>query len=144
MKRLKLDNKKISFHNKYMFLLALIIGLLLIVVFGAFYYKHEYKLVNYKGDYQAVFLTNGQVYFGHIIRENENSIVLDDVYYLKMNQDLQNNQDKEDKNNLSLVKLGSELHGPTGRMYIVRDNVLFTEDLKQDSQVVKAILDYSK
>ena len=44
--------------------------------------------------------------------------------------------------NLSLVKLGNELHGPEDAMYINMDHVLFTEELKEDSRVVDAVKRY--
>ena len=40
---------------------------------------------------------------------------------------------------ISLVKLGNELHGPVDLMHISRAQVLFYEDLKGDGSVVKAI-----
>jgi hypothetical protein len=45
---------------------------------------------------------------------------------------------------IQLVKLGSEIHGPTSDMKINRDQILFIENLKPDSQVLKAILDQKK
>ena len=43
---------------------------------------------------------------------------------------------------VSLVKLGDELHGPADKMEINRDQILFIEDLKPNSQVVMAIKNY--
>ncbi len=43
---------------------------------------------------------------------------------------------------LSLVKLGNELHGPTDAMVVNRSHVLFVEDLKEESNVVQAIANY--
>ena len=40
---------------------------------------------------------------------------------------------------ISLIKLGNELHGPTDEMRITRSHILFIEDLKNDSAVVLAI-----
>ena len=39
----------------------------------------------------------------------------------------------------TLAKLGSEVHGPEDKMQINKDHVLFIEDLKDDSTVVKSI-----
>jgi hypothetical protein len=105
--------------------------------------------------YQAVFLTNGQVYFGKIA-DRSDWIELSDIYYLQVTQNLQaaatGDQAKDatpttgttDKNqsNIQLVKLGSELHGPKDIMHIQRDKVLFWEDMKDDSKVVTAIKQY--
>ena len=40
---------------------------------------------------------------------------------------------------VQLVKLGNELHGPEDAMYINRQSVLFWENLKNDGKVAKAI-----
>ncbi len=94
-----------------------------------------------KDKYQAVFLTNNQVYFGKIEAITEKGITLKDIYYLQV----QNAEDKNAKDqNLSLAKLGSELHGPEDKMFINGDQVLFWENLKDDGKVVQAIKNNTK
>lgn len=93
--------------------------------------------------WQAVFLNNGQVYFGHLKSQGDRQLVLDSIYYLQVDQSAQQT-DKNAQPKLSLVKLGNELHGPKDQMTINYQNVLFTEDLKDDSKVVTAINDYVK
>lgn len=90
---------------------------------------------------QAVFLTNGQVYFGKINTVNKHFVDLRKIYYLNVNQQVQPTQDnnKDSKSNISLVKLGCELHGPVDQMIINRSQVSFWENLKDDGQVAKAI-----
>ena len=44
--------------------------------------------------------------------------------------------------NISLVKLGNEIHGPEDAMYINKSSVMFWENLKSSGQVVKAIQQY--
>lgn len=93
---------------------------------------------------QAVFLTNGQVYFGKIKEINKQYVDLQDIYYLNVNQQVQPNQKDADgqqaaNNSISLVKLGCELHGPVDQMLINRDQVSFWENLKSDGQVAQAI-----
>jgi hypothetical protein len=99
--------------------------------------------------YQAVFLTNGQVYFGKISDANSDYPVLRDIYYLQVVQPpLQGTPTQaqpaqaQAQPQISLVKLGNELHGPVDEMHISRTQVLFYEDLKSDGQVVKAIQSY--
>lgn len=91
--------------------------------------------------YQAVFLTNGQVYFGKVTGANSDVIVLDDVYYLRVNQQLQPDQDANtnEQPQVLLVKLGNELHKPQTKMTISRDQVVFWENLQTDSPVVNGI-----
>ena len=99
------------------------------------------------GQYQAVFLTNGQVYFGKVSDTNGGYVKLSDIYYLQVQQSVQPTDAKSNSNNnsqVSLAKLGSELHGPEDTMYISRQQVLFWENLKNDSKVVQAINSYKQ
>jgi len=43
-----------------------------------------------------------------------------------------------------LIKLGNEIHGPADSMIITKDHILFIEQLKDDSKVVRAIKEYQK
>jgi len=102
-------------------------------------------------DWQAVFLSNGQVYFGKVKSLTSKDLVLTDIYYLQVvTRPLQRSQEGEaagaaqTQQELSLFKLGNELHGPTDRMVINRDHILLTEKLKKDSKVVQAISNYLK
>ncbi len=90
--------------------------------------------------YQAVFLDNGQVYFGKLSGKNQTYLTLRDVYYFQV--DPVTNQASDPGNpDLSLVRLGSELHGPENKMEILRDRVLLIEELRDNSRVIRAILD---
>lgn len=93
---------------------------------------------------QAVFLTNGQVYFGKIANVNSKYLDLQDIYYLNVNQQVQPSQNGQQQSSISLVKLGCELHGPVDQMVINRDQVTFWENLKSDGQVSKAIAEWLK
>jgi len=99
-----------------------------------------------KSEWQAIFLDNGQVYFGKVEGELANPVVLKDIYYLQVVQPLQQVGEGQTpapaQPQLSLVKLGNELHGPMDEMRINREHVLFVEDLKPDSKVVDAIHQY--
>ncbi|MBI2459178.1 MAG: hypothetical protein HYV53_01335 [Parcubacteria group bacterium] len=97
--------------------------------------------------YQAVFLANGQVYFGQVTDANPQTLILENIYYLRSAGDLQTADVKNSSatpaaDNFSLVKLGGELHGPEDKMSINLSQVLFTENLKADSKVVEAIRAY--
>ncbi len=124
---------------------AHLVIVVLIAVLGFLWWRGG-SMSGFKGDWQAVFLSNGQVYFGQIAKQNKAEIKLEDIYYLQVTRPLQQTAEGEAPANpqgeLSLVKLGNELHGPTDAMYINRDQVLFIEDLKDDSNVVTAIANY--
>lgn len=117
---------------------ALVVSLLALLYFGG---PSEDKYIN-KSAEQAVFLTNGQVYFGKIKAINKQYISLESIYYLNVNQQVQPNQSGNNSSanqSVSLVKLGCELHGPMDRMVINHEQVTFWENLKGSGQVTKAI-----
>lgn len=121
----------------------LVVALLTFVVFGG---TNEQSMVK-KSQYQAVFLAdqNGQVYFGHLTILNSRYYKLSDIYYVRVEQSQTGSTATQNSGqNVSLAKLGNELHGPEDTMYISRDKVLFWENLKTDGQVAKAISDYQK
>ena len=92
------------------------------------------------GAWQAVFLTNNQVYFGHLVNYDRTYALLRNVFYIQVSSS-QNLQPETPgaAPQLNLIKLGGELHGPEDAMFIPKDKILFWENMKADSQVVKAI-----
>ena len=105
----------------------------------------ENRNVDTKG-FQAIFLTNGQVYFGKLADLNNKYVTITDIYYLQVssNTGLQGSTSSADNSSsqVSLAKLGTELHGPKDKMYVASDQMLFWENLKGDSKVVQAIDQY--
>lgn len=99
-----------------------------------------------KSKMQAVFLNGGQVYFGKINSTTDKSMRVSDIYYLRVNQQVQPDGSAANNSNqdISLVKLGCELHGPQDSMVINQSQVIFWENLKDDGQVAKAVADYKK
>ncbi len=92
----------------------------------------------------AVFLTNGQTYFGSLNPDdlNGNYVSLNDVYYLERSQTTDNSDQTATGSagaGYNLVHLGNELHGPMDKMLISRMQILMIEQLKSDSKVVSAI-----
>lgn len=91
---------------------------------------------------QAVFLNGSNTpYFGKITTINDKMIRLVDIYYLRVNQQIQPDgtaaADKDQP--LVLVKLGCEIHGPSDAMVINQEQVFFWENLSDDSKVVAGI-----
>lgn len=89
-----------------------------------------------RGKYQAVFLSNGQVYFGKLRGYHGARPYLEDVYYFQANQ---NSEDEATQGDQVLIKLGDEIHKPQDKMLLNRDAILFVENLADDSQVVQTI-----
>lgn len=95
--------------------------------------------------YQAVFLEGGSVYFGKLRELNTQYATLDNIYYLRVNGEGQGGEDAtQAQQDVSLTKLGCELHGPQDRMVINTDQITFWENLKDDGQVAKAIAEFIK
>lgn len=102
---------------------------------------NESRLVE-KDKYQAVFLDNGQVYFGRINSMNTNYIDLISIYYLNVDDSIQPTDGTETQQNIALKKLGCELHGPSDRMVINREHIIFWENLRGEGKVTEAITDW--
>lgn len=80
--------------------------------------------------YQAMFLTNDQIYFGHLKNISSEFLMLSDVYYVKIGESGAG----------QLVKLGAiEPHAPQDKMVINKNQVLFWENMRFDSTIVQTI-----
>jgi small nuclear ribonucleoprotein (snRNP)-like protein len=109
-------------------------GLLVIVAVGWHLVSHmRGSSVQFTTPYQAVLLTNGSVYFGHLQGYGEHNPVLTDVYYVVT----QTNPETKQTNNV-LVKRGKELHEPD-RMYLNPNQLLFVEPVGPNSKVAQLI-----
>jgi hypothetical protein len=105
-------------------------------------------------EYQAVFLTNGQVYFGKLKVVSTTYLKLSDIYYLQVQSSstsgttsasqLSDTSSSSKGSSVQLVKLGNELQGPEDMMAINREQVLFWENLKPSGKVTQAIDSYLK
>ncbi len=145
-------SKQPRFRRKRLTLL--IIGVVVFALLASAYYFHEQSRqsrIN-SSEYQAVFLTNGQVYFGKLQQDDGGYLRMSDIYYLQAQQAqptgnavtdaTKNGQQNTDAANTQLVKLGQELHAPEDRMTINKDQVLFWENIKASGKVAQAISDY--
>lgn len=129
----------------YIFLLFSVTVVLVGVLLTLIFFKNtssEERFVD-ESKYQAIFLNNGQVYFGNINELNKDYLRMSNIYYLRVNQQVQPDQQAA-QNDVSLVKLGCELHGPEDSMTVNRDQITFWENLKGDGQVAKAVAEYQK
>lgn len=93
--------------------------------------------------YQAVFLVNGQIYFGKLEDVNEKSFKLKNIYYPQAQSSATDGSESEaakaQPSGIQLIKLGDEVHGPESEMYISKDQILYYENLKADSKVSQLI-----
>ena len=130
-----------KFFSKILFLVLIII---LGLIFAGFYiYSKTNDIVfdRTASPYYAVFLTNGQVYFGKPMSKNKTEFVISDVYYLQLSGEstTPSTQKQLAEPKFKLVKLGEEIHGPVDTLFINRSNILFYEQLRKDSKVVQSI-----
>lgn len=125
------------------FLVLLFSLTVLAIAIAVLFYFGQPKEKQYIDDekYQAVFLTNGQVYFGKVKDINGKYVDLQNIYYLNSQQQPETtDKDKAAQpTSFSLVKLGCELHGPVDQMVINREQVSFWENLTTEGKVAKAI-----
>jgi hypothetical protein len=132
--------------KRWMPILGILVAIALIV--GGWYAWSKMQAVSSTGidssKYQAVFFTNGQVYFGKLQNLDQQYLKLTDIYYVQTNtassKDSENPQaSASNQADVQLIKLGEELHGPEDAMVINRDQVMFFENLKSDGKVAQTI-----
>jgi hypothetical protein len=109
-------------------------GLLVAAAAGLhIFYDVRSSTIQFTTPYQAVLLTNGSVYFGHLQNYGTSDPVLTDVFYVVSQTDPETKQVKN-----SLIKRGKELHEPD-RMYLNPNQILFVEPVGTNSKVAQLI-----
>lgn len=135
-----------------------LIGLITTIILGItvstslYFYQQANRSLISSTQYQAVFLANGQVYFGKLHRSIGGYLTMSDIYYLQVQSaqpagaavSKDASPVSTDASDTQLVKLGQELHAPEDSMVINKDQVLFWEDIKDSGKVAQAINDYKK
>ena len=86
--------------------------------------------------YQAVFLSNNQVYFGKLHGYYTGRPYLTDVYYFKGDSGTGTSSSAGSQ---QLDKMGKEVHGPENSMILNADTIMFVENLREDSNIAAAI-----
>jgi len=86
-----------------------------------------------RAPYQAVFLTNGQTYFGRYYDRIGAYAKIEDVYYLQQTQ----GSDPDAAPDTRILRRGRELHEPASRMLIPKSAILFVEDLTDSSPIAQ-------
>lgn len=105
--------------------------------------KNQGKYVD-SSKLQAVFLNTGQVYFGNVTSVAKDSMVLTNIYYLQTASGGNASQSTTSNSNVTLVKLGCELHEPYDKMIINPAQITFWENLQDNGQVAKAVQTFEK
>jgi len=112
----------------------ILVGLVALAVLGVHLQRAiRGSSIRFNTPYQAVLLTNGSVYFGHLQDYGTSHPVLTDVYYVVS----QGNPETKQVTN-SLIKRGKELHEPD-RMYLNPNQIVFVESVGPNSKVAQLI-----
>lgn len=140
---------KKSSKKKLPFIIGIVLALLLIIGAILWVGSKSTGMAIDSGKYQAVFFTNGQVYFGKLKAMNNDYMSLTNIYYLQtQSEDASKSQNpqqtSDDSSNVQLIKLGDEIHGPEDEMILSKDQVLFYENLKPDGKVAQSIEQFKK
>ncbi|MFA5169483.1 MAG: hypothetical protein WC420_01895 [Candidatus Paceibacterota bacterium] len=101
----------------------LILSVIILLTSAYFFY-----LSRTVDSYYAVYLKTGDLYFGHL--STFPSFKMTDVYYIQKN---------ETDNSLGLQKFTDSVFAPENQITLVKDNIVWTTKLKEDSQIIKAI-----
>ncbi|MDA2922597.1 hypothetical protein MYX07_05030 [Patescibacteria group bacterium AH-259-L07] len=120
-------------------LVLLVVGIVILLIVVVVLVFTIFFLPSSKAPWYAVFLTNGRTYFGHIVKQSSEEVVLRDVYYIQVQQLEPTEGEEEAQPQLSLVSITDELHAPESEMQINREHVLFIEKLQGSSQVVTTL-----
>ena len=86
-----------------------------------------------RSKFQAVVLSSGVVYFGHLTVVNDEFYELRDAHFIQEVKKVGTAAPER-----RVLPLREEVHGPENTMVIPRDHVVSIENLRDDSLVVKA------
>src|SRR5881628_4167637 len=111
---------------------AIGVALAAFVVAFAFTQWWDFTVPSFRAGYQAVFLTNGQTYFGRYYDRLGAYAKIEDVYYLQ-----QTTGATADETGTRLVRRGNELHAPEARILVPKSSILFVEDLADGSPIAQ-------
>jgi hypothetical protein len=114
---------------------AIRIAVFVVVVAAAFTFVRywDFTLPSFGARYQAVFLANGQTYFGHYLDRLGPYVKVENAFYIAQAPTAEEGQTPESR----IIRRGSELHQPQSFVLIPKSAILFVEDLRQDSQVAQ-------
>ena len=92
------------------------------------------------GKYQAVYLMNGQIYFGKLTALGNDHLKLTKVYYLQTPAATTGESNTQaNANNPQLIKLSNAIYGPSDEMVISKDQVLYFQNLDSKGKATQLI-----
>jgi len=140
-------DKGINNYGKAIFVFVILIFVLATIFLGVFLWqngtlRNTIQLFKYRNSYQAVFLNNGQVYFGNIVELTNEYVILKDPYSIKVQQKQVDEESQSKQAEIKLLSIEDEFYKPEGYMLIKKSEILFIEELKDSSQIIEIIKNY--
>lgn len=128
-------NKKVTLGLRPGYLLLVLIIVVAGAILAVMFILPKGERVN-AGGYQVVYMTSGQAYFGKLKNTGGDYLVLDTPYTA---QDVKPEGEENVQTSTTLVKVSQQQYGPTEAMSLKSDQVLFWQNLRDDSKVTQAI-----
>ena len=104
--------------------------------------RNVIQTFKFKDTYQAIFLSNGQVYFGKISEITNKYVILNKPFFIKVEQKQENLEEISDQPELKLISIKDEFHKPKDYMIIEKSSIILIEELDSSSQIVDIIGNY--
>ena len=139
----------VAMHN----LAYICVGLAIVLAVTQFWlYGLRYSRVFSGEVWASVTLANGQSYIGHLEQYGPQTVVLFDAYYLQAVTDTATadtdtdtasadsaTEATEPESNLQLISIADDLHKPYNYLIINRDQILYWQQLSQESPIVQTL-----
>lgn len=137
-------NPEKSLSDKKGVALPIVVIVIVVLLIGLFYFLvlPRIKGGNTKGakdtsEYVGVFLTNTQVYFGKIKKEDPSYIILNDVFFVAKKPKVAGQEATESA--YSINPLINDPIGPSDEIRLNRVNISTIQPLRNDSVIVQRI-----
>ena len=144
-RRAERDDSRPKSNKGLLWTIVVILIVLIIGVVGWFVWSNSKTSTTGidSSKYQAVFLSNGQIYFGKLESFDDEYFRLTTGYSAQAttSEDGEAKTGSAATNNsdVQLIRLGDEVYGPENAIFITKQQVLHFENLKEDSKVTQLI-----
>ena len=134
----KIEKGKINLGIRFKVIASFVV--ILILLFSAQGCSKSNQKIKIDTEYKAVFLDNGQVFFGRLEDAGPSYLLLRDIFYVQ-SQVVQQEKDKKEVKSI-LIKRGNEWHGPD-LMYVTKQHIVVIEPVSPNSRVAQLIKEVS-
>lgn len=120
---------------------VLVVTFMLISLWQDGTFRNIYQSISFRSSFQAVFLSNGQLYFGKITEITNGYIKMEKPHFLQLAQD-QEDLAEGVQPEMQLISIKDEFHKPKDFVLIEKSSVIFIEELRDASQITDAIQNF--